>query len=157
MKLNLGCGNDIRTDYLNIDCQPVPGNVPQDIYKQGYIQSLDWIVENGTIEEIIALDCIEYLVISDVKNTILNWTKKLKPGGTIKILMPDCFAIAVAFGQGQFSITDFLQMMYGTQKDGDSRQSALDSQSLYDILHEAGLTITKKRFEGVAIYVEAVK
>ena len=157
MKLNLGCGQDLRTSgYLNIDKYPST-NLPREVYQQGDIQSLDWIVEDNTVEEIIALDCIEYLPINVIKLALLNWAAKLCQNGILKILMPDCFAVAKAFAQGQFNLDEYLQITFGKQENDDNRLSAMDMITLCNILNEAGLTITLKRYEGVAIYIEATK
>jgi len=156
MRLNLGCGNDIRSGYINIDRLP-PGQVPPDLYRQGDIQTLDWLTEDNTISEIVALDCIEYLPTNAVQPAIANWAQKLTAGGTLKILMPDCHAVAKAFTQGQFNLQEFSQVILGTQENGDSRLSMMDTATLLEVLQDIGLTISIKRYEGVAIYVEAVR
>jgi len=156
MKLNLGCGEDIRTGYVNIDRVP-PGQMDPNLYRQGDIQTLDWLAEDGTVDEIVALDCIEYLPFLGVQQALANWSQKLVAGGTMKVLIPDCHAIAKSFVQGQFSRQEFSQMVLGTQENGDSRLSVIDTVTLIALLQEAGLTVTLKRYEGVAIYVEATK
>lgn len=156
MKLNLGCGMDIRVGYLNIDKLP-PNQTPADIYKQGDIANLDWLAEDNTVDEIVALDCLEYLPTNIVQSALLNWAKKLVAGGTLKILVPDCHAVAKAFSQGQLNLQEYLKIMFGTQQNNDNRLSAIDTITLLNILQEIGLTILLKRYEGVAIYVEAVK
>ncbi|RLC89044.1 MAG: hypothetical protein DRJ03_00340 [Chloroflexi bacterium] len=156
MKLNLGCGNDVRPGYVNIDRLP-PGQIPPDLYKQGDIQTLDWLTEDDKVDEIVAIDCIEYLPMNAVKQALANWAQKLVAGGTLKILMPDCHAIAQSFAQGQFDLKEFAQMLLGTQEGNDNRLSVMDTATLLSTLQEVGLSISLKRYEGVAIYVEAVK
>lgn len=156
MKLNLGCGNDIRNGYVNIDKMP-QGQRPQDLYRQGDIQSLDWLVESETVEEIVVIDCIEYLPQNSIGHTIQNWAQKLSSGGILKILVPDCHAIAKSFYQGHFNLEEYSQTIFGTQNNGDNRMSVIDAATLISMLKEAGLTISLKRYEGVAIYVEATK
>lgn len=156
MKLNLGCGNDIRSGYINIDCLP-QSQVPPEVYRQGDIQTLDWLTEDDTVDEIIALDCVEYLPTNAVKQALANWAQKLVTGGTLKILMPDCHAIAKSFAQGQFNLQEFSQMLFGTQDGNDNRLSVMDTATLLTTLQEIGLSISLKRYEGVALYVEAVK
>ncbi len=156
MKFNLGCGADIRSGYINIDRLPQK-QIPQDIYRQGDITSLDWIAEDNTVDEILALDCIEYLPINSIKESITNWVKKLSKGGILKILVPDCHAIAKAFYQGQFSLQEYSKMTFGTQEGNDNRLAIIDAATLLSVLQEVGLTISIKRYEGVAIYVEATK
>lgn len=156
MKLNIGCGTDIRSGYVNIDRLP-PGQISSDVYKQGDIQSLDWMTEDGTVDEIVALDCLEYLPTNAIKQALTNWANKLIVGGILKILVPDCHAIAKSFTQGQFSLQEYSQMIFGTQEGNDNRLSIVDAVTLLSTLQEIGLTISLKRYEGVAIYVEAVK
>lgn len=156
MKLNLGCGADIRNGYINIDRLP-PGQSPSNIYKQGDIQSLDWITEDNTVNEIVALDCLIYLPTNIIKQALINWVQKLSVGGILKILVPDCHAIAKSFSQGQFSLQEYSQMVLGTQEGNDNRLAIIDAATLLSILQEIGLTISLKRYEGVAIYVEATK
>lgn len=156
MKLNLGCGNDIRTGYINIDRIP-QGHIPPDVYRQGDIRSLDWMTEDNTVSEILVMDCLEYLPTNIVKPAIANWVKKLSPGGTLKILVPDCHAVAKSFFQGQFNLNEYSQILLGTQEENDNRLSVIDATTLFGILLENGLTILLKRYEGIAIYVEAIK
>lgn len=156
MKVNLGCGNDVRPGYVNVD-RLQPGQIPPDLYKQGDIQTLDWLTEDDKVDEILALDCIEYLPTDVVKQALVNWAQKLTAGGTLKILMPDCHAIAKSFAQGQFSLQEFSQMLLGTQDGNDNRLSIMDTATLLTTLQEIGLSISLKRYEGVALYVEAVK
>jgi predicted SAM-dependent methyltransferase len=156
MNLNLGCGADIRHGYINVDKFP-PNQLTPDVYRQGDIASLDWLTEDNTVDEIIAMDCIEYLQFDTIKSAIANWAQKLIIGGKLKILVPDCYAIAKAFSQGQFNIQEYLQITFGTQTENDNRLSVIDVVTLFDILKEVGLIISLKRYEGVAIYVEAIK
>lgn len=156
MRLNLGCGNDIRQGYINID-HILQKQVPKELYRQGDIQSLDWLTEDSTVDEILAVDCLEYLPNNVIKQTLINWTKKLSDKGVLKILVPDCLAIAKSFYQGQFSLEEYSQMIFGTQSDNDNRLSVIDTTTLLSTLQEIGLTILLKRYEGVAIYVEATK
>lgn len=155
MRLNLGCGNDVRTGYINVDRLPI--SAPPELFKLGDIQTIDWLTEDKTVEEIVALDCLEYLPLAIIPQTLANWANKLVQGGIIKILIPDCHSIAKSFTNGQFNLYEFAQMILGTQQDGDIRMSVIDTATLIDILHNVGLTVITKRYDGVAFYVEAQK
>ncbi len=156
MKINLGCGNDMRSGYINIDRISYNG-VVLGTYRQGDIASLDWLAENDSVEEIVALNCLEYLCINQIKSALVNWIQKLKSGGAIKILSSDCYAVAQAFHQGQLSLPEYLQIIFGTQENDDKKLSAIDAHSLLTLLKENGMTISLKRYEGISIYVEATK
>lgn len=156
MKINLGCGKDVRSGYTNIDRFP-QGQLSQDVYRQGDIGNLDWLTEDGIANEIVALNCLEYLPTKVVKQALVNWAKKLSGGGVLKIKVPDCHLIAKAFYQGQFNLQEYSKMVLGTQEDNDNRLSIMDTATLLSTLKEIGLTISLKRYEGVEIYVEVVK
>lgn len=156
MKLNLRCGNDIRTGYVNVDRMPQK-QLATDVYRQGDISSLDWLTEHDTVDEIIAMDCLEYLPTNTIKQAITSWYQKLSLGGVMKIMVPDCFAIAQAFAQGQLSLEEYSTMILGTQNNNDNRLSVIDTTTLIGFLQDIGFTIVLKRYEGVAIYVEATK
>jgi predicted SAM-dependent methyltransferase len=156
MKLNLKCGKEPRAGYLNID-NFQHDKIPPDIYRQGDISSLDWLAEDNSVDEIIAMDCLSFILTSIVKQAVANWAQKLIAGGTLKILTPDCHAIAKSFSQGQFNLQEYSQMLFGTQENNDNRLSVIDSITLLNILKENGLTIVLKRYEGISLYVEAIK
>lgn len=152
-RLNLGCGNDIRSGFVNVDrLQSKAAN-----YKQGDIQSLDWLAEDSTIDEIVAIDCLEYIKSRNINTTVENWAKKLSPGGVMKILVPDCHLVAKSFFQGQLGLQEYQTIMFGTQENNDERLSLIDSNTLLEMLRGFGLTVSLKRYDGVAFYVEAVK
>ena len=155
MKLNLKCGNNIKPDYINIDIFPNTDN--NDTYCQGDIKSLNWIVKDDTVDEILAIDCLEYLPTDMAKSALTNWTKKLTFGGTLKILVPDCHAVAKAFCHGQFNLQEFSQIIFGTRQGNDVKESIIDSVTLLSWIKEVGLTISLIRYEGIAIYLEATK
>jgi len=48
-------------------------------------------------------------------------------------------------------------MVLGSQQNGDCRRSVIDANTLLDLLAEVGLEVILKRYEGVAVYVEAIK
>jgi len=81
IKLNIGCGKDIREGYINIDIRSIPGAV------KGDVSRLDF--ENNYVDEIDALDIIEHFKMSDVENVLNEWIRVLKPGGKIHIRTPD--------------------------------------------------------------------
>jgi predicted SAM-dependent methyltransferase len=81
IKLNIGCGKDIREGYINIDIRSIPGAV------KGDVSRLDF--ENNSVDEIVALDIIEHFKMSDVENVLNEWIRVLKPGGKIRIRTPD--------------------------------------------------------------------
>ena len=83
MRLNLGCGKDIRKGYENIDFLDIPGATRIDLSK------FPWPFKDGSADEIMMLDFLEHFPYSKT-NTILHecW-RVLKPQGKLIVQVPD--------------------------------------------------------------------
>jgi len=81
MKLNLGCNDDIRDGYINIDCYPVEG---KDITIMDLTKGI--ALPDNSVDEIIAYDVIEHL--PDKIKTMNELWRVLKPKGQVDIIVP---------------------------------------------------------------------
>jgi SAM-dependent methyltransferase len=80
MKLNLGCGNDIKKNWINLDIADLPGvNVVHDI------NSLPLPFEKDIFDEILCQDVLEHV---DYIKLLEDLHRILKPGGALKIRVP---------------------------------------------------------------------
>lgn len=158
MRLNLGCLMETvrKQGYINVDDAPSTKE-NEDIYKQGSFESLDWLCEDGTVEEIIIKDSICRISLSDLGDVLRNWAQKLKSGGVLKIMTADAHLVAQMFFQDQISLTEYQQIILGTQHSNIKMLSLLDVPTLTGLLEQAGLSITTKRYDGLCLYIEAVK
>jgi predicted SAM-dependent methyltransferase len=117
-KLNLGCGFDIRSGYLNIDFQ--------DFHKPDIvadIRKLDMLPSNF-YEEIVAQDCLEHFPRYDTEPALAEWSRLLKSGGILKLRVPNLIGLLELFlWESKQSVEEqktLVQCMYGTQAyDGD--------------------------------------
>jgi len=79
MKLNLGCGEDIRKGYVNIDCR-LPADSLWDL------QLIPYQFKDSSVDEILALNVLEHL---DKPMPILfEWYRILKYRGKLIIKVP---------------------------------------------------------------------
>jgi len=157
MKLNLGCGADVRQQgYINIDLKPNQQHSPE-VYRQGDARSLDWLCENQTVEEILAMHVLNYMPVAQVPLSLKNWIDKLCNNGVLKVSVPDVNALAKMFANDQLSTREFVTSVFGTQQDEDICRSAMDATLLIKILEEYGLIVKTKRYDGIMFYVEAEK
>lgn len=158
MRLNLGCRTETVREqgYVNID--DIPSTKENEhIYKQGSFESLDWLCENGTVEEIIIKDSIGRIPLSSLEGVLQNWAQKLQPGGVLKIMTPDAHLVAQMFFQDQISLAEYQGIILGTQYGDIQMRSLLDVPTLIGFLEQAGLSITTKKYDGLCLYIEAVK
>lgn len=80
VKLNLGCGDDIRKGYVNIDVQDLEGvDLVADVR--------DLPFEEGEVEEIVAQDLLEHF--KNPVSVLKEWYRILKTNGIILIRVPD--------------------------------------------------------------------
>jgi SAM-dependent methyltransferase len=88
LKLNLGCSDDHRGGYLNVDCAK-PADLIADL-------CLRWPWDDGTVDEIYAHDVFEHLydrAAGKMGNLGKIWAlneawRVLKPGGILDLAVP---------------------------------------------------------------------
>jgi len=126
MKLNLGSGSLELEDYENIDIKNG---------KQAY--PLD--VPDGSCEEIRASHLLEHFGMAESIDVMRHWVSKLKPGGVLKIAVPDFAKIADAYvNSKQMNIGGYLM---GGQSDKDDYHKAIfDRTALEQLMTQAGLS-----------------
>lgn len=83
MKLNLGCGNDLKPGYLNVDFRDIPGAV------QGDLSKLPWPWKDGSVDEILMLDFLEHFPYRKTVPILQECWRILKVGGRLEIQVPD--------------------------------------------------------------------
>ena len=65
VKINLGCGKDIRLGYTNIDI------LGGENVTRGDVRNLDTCgIADGSVDEILAIDVIQYIKFKDIGATI---------------------------------------------------------------------------------------
>lgn len=83
IKLNLGCGKDIRNGYHNLDIMKWNDQV--------IVQDIKTLpdYEDNSVSEIIAQDIVEHFTYVELQKIFKEWYRVLKPNGVIKIQCPD--------------------------------------------------------------------
>jgi len=82
VRLNIGCGKDIKKGYINIDSQPHDGvDVVSDARRLPY--------EDFSVDEIYAAHIIEHFMPFEIGHVINEWKRVLKPGGKMVLIYPD--------------------------------------------------------------------
>ena len=148
MKLNLLLNNKkgVLNSYTNID--PFTPDVPEagETRVKGDITPLDWIVDNGECEEIIARHVLCYFPFAVVGPTIASWLKKIKKDGSIIIQEVDATLVAEALIWNKIGFNRARDMWFGEQRTKwEVKKSALTIQSVVDFLEGSGFKVMKKR------------
>ena len=83
IKINLGCGNDIKPGYINVDKYNNTGRVD---YKWD-LSKLE--VEDGTVDEIYTSHVFEHISIMDMYSVLTEWRRALCDGGRLVLRLPN--------------------------------------------------------------------
>jgi len=136
MKLNLGCGPDIKEGYINIDLRNLPG---VDIVAN--IDNLPF--ENNDIDEIYACDVLEHVSHLKTVEILTHWYKKLKVGGLLFIQSP-CLELLCKYALNARDIRTkivAIARFYGGQDYSTNyHYTTIDPDVLSYYLKEAGFT-----------------
>ena len=80
-KLNLGCGADIKEDYLNLDFYPQLGvDIVHDI------NDIPWPIEDNSFEEVFCSHTLEH--VNSLEDAMKEIWRVSKSGAIIKIRVP---------------------------------------------------------------------
>lgn len=91
-RLNLGCGNDLRRGWINVDRWPPDdwakhSSISEYAFKQVVLSPLDlWPWPDDSVDEILAKDFFEHL--PDIINAMNQCWRMLKAGGTLTLIVP---------------------------------------------------------------------
>jgi predicted SAM-dependent methyltransferase len=99
MKLNLGCGRDLRTGWVNVDlfqgaAPPIdPAKQPDTLLIRHDLRA-GIPLEEGSCDLIYSSHFFEHLSFADGRKLMADCYRALRPGGVFRIVLPDfrkCF------------------------------------------------------------------
>lgn len=124
-RLNIGAGERKLPGYINIDRKTGQEAFPLQSHPDHW-------------DEIRASHVLEHFPHGQIGSVLADWVKALKPGGVLKIAVPDFELIASAYLQGTDAPIEGFVM--GGQTDSDDYHLSLfDTEALTDTLKAAGL------------------
>lgn len=135
LRLNLGCGNDIREGFVNIDFHSNDERViKMDVRKLEF--------SDESVDMILASDILEHFSHREVDNVLKEWARVLKLGGNIIIRCPSLKLQAQAYLKGDWDADVASYMIFGAQTNpGDYHCIAFDEHSIKKHLSLAGFQV----------------
>lgn len=143
MKLNLLLDNskDVLSGYLNID--PLAKDSEKNKIN-GDISNLDFVCDNGEVEEILAYNILEYFHFFRIDQILNNWLSKLKVGGKLILGILDIEEISRLYYLNRISMDKFNNLIFGEQKkDWDTKKCGLTVYNLTEVLTNKGYKILR--------------
>ncbi len=135
LRLNLGCGMDVRPDFVNID---IFSEDPDVVFMD--IRKLD--LPDNVADQILASDILEHFSHRETDFLLKEWARVLKPGGEMIIRCPSLALQVKAYQNGVWNADVASYMIFGGQTNpGDYHCAAYDSESIKQHLFRAGLEV----------------
>lgn len=129
LRLNIGSGARLTLKgYVNVDAKF--GDIA---YPLKY--------DDNVADEIYASHILEHFSFQEVPKVLKDWVRALKPGGVLKVAVPDFDFIVkqhAAGNPGWLPLASYL--MGGQQDENDFHKAIFDKTGLQQLLTDAGLT-----------------
>lgn len=111
MKLNLGCGDDIKPGYLNVDFRQTHPDV-----HIADLSRFPWPFGDGSADEILMLDFLEHFPYSKTQTILMECYRVLKDDGILVVQVPDARHLMHALVQnGTYLCNRCGTKMYGLE------------------------------------------
>lgn len=95
MKLNLGCGKDLRRGYLNVDFFDLP-ELPSQAFQKVDLSTFPWPWKDSSVDEVLMIDFLEHFPYAQTEVILRESNRVLKKGGLVDIQVPDFSVCALA-------------------------------------------------------------
>lgn len=131
IRLNLGCGEILMEDCINIDLHCGAADVRMDVRKLEY--------EDGAADEIHASHLLEHFGKNEVLPLLKEWRRVLKSGGILNLVVPDLTWCLKNWLESHEKEGYPLAMIYGLQSnDGEYHKTGFTAETLKRFLVDAG-------------------
>jgi predicted SAM-dependent methyltransferase len=158
VKLNLGCGTDIRPGFINIDIQEFPG-----VTKICDAIALSEF-ENDSVDFIVAQHLLEYIPRKHILSALAEWFRVLKKNAPLEIRITDLANVTRSLYLNGISDEMGLHhemvvsLLYGKQRDQyDVRYNGFTPDFIQGVLVGVGYTINNVVLESYDVIITVVK
>lgn len=115
IKYHIGCGKrDFGPDWIHIDGEKHPHVKDDDVFL--------WNAETGAADIIYSSHLLEYMDLMDAYILLGQWHRALKPGGILRVAVPDFEAMARLYASDpeKYPLKSFIGPLYGKMIMGNS-------------------------------------
>ena len=137
IRLDIGCGPTVEEGWIGVD--PMPGERADDLIVDRPAWNLPY--DAATVDEIRCRHALEHFDPAMLDETMREWLRVLKPGGTVLVTVPDAAYVLqylIDHPIEQWSHT----MVYGRMVyAGDDHRTAWSQEKLENLLFRNGFAL----------------
>lgn len=138
LRLHVGCGMVDAAGFVNIDLMDAPH-----VHVQRPIDDLS-LFADGCADLVYASHCLEHFGYRHSRTVLAEWARVLRPGGLLRVAVPDFAVIAHAYTAGA-SLRDIQGLLLGGQDYRLNFHAAFfDEALLRDLMIGVGLTDVRR-------------
>lgn len=146
MKINLGCGNEILSDFVNIDLAVSSIFSSEAIVIRMNAMDIDKYFMAGSVEEIVSRHFFEHLSHEQITILLYKLWKILVPSGKLQITVPDFYGIIEYFKkkheEQKFETVDILHSrIFASEEESPHRSIWSAEIARHYLLRESFFTI----------------
>jgi predicted SAM-dependent methyltransferase len=131
--IHLGCGDIASPEFINVDARPGPH-----VHYICDVTDLS-IFADGSADLVYASHVLEHVRHNGLKKTLWEWRRILKPGGILRLSVPDFDKILHIYQSSARRIDSILgPLMGGQEHKYNVHYSVFNQEYLTDRLREAG-------------------
>lgn len=139
IKINLGCGDRPLEGFINVDARDIQGIE----YPCTLAEDLSCF-EDGFADYIYACHILEHMPRSLTFATLVEWNRVLKPGGMLRVAVPDWDATVENYNQSK-DLENLLNWIYGGREyEQNVHNRIFNFSGLRTLLAEAGFKRIRK-------------
>ena len=161
MKLNIGSGNNMMKDYINIDLHPVQAK--DYIWREMDIMHIDTHFTSNSVDEIYASHLFEHLSHYEITTLLFKLHGILKPSGKLIIITPNFLRMILKLKEEtslkEFSSVDIMFLKFFSTEDESLHKSIwYDDIGIWYLTREGLFEIKTFTFPSeLVIKLEAIK
>jgi hypothetical protein len=144
LRLHVGCGTVDAPGFVNIDLLEAPH-----VHVQGPIDDLS-VFPDGCAELVYACHCLEHFGFRRSRSILEEWVRVLRPGGILRLAVPDFAVIARAYAVGG-SVRELQSLLLGGQDYRLNFHAAIfDEPFLRELMGKVGI-VDIRRWDAGAV------
>lgn len=147
LRLHLGCGDVDYPGFVNLDARPQP--------HVHHVQRIDRLkaFADDSVSLIYVSHCLEHFSHLHVVDVLREWRRVLKPGGVLRISVPDFdLMVATYLDTGRDMRSILLALMGGQDYPFNFHYTCFNEAELSRLMLEAGLKAPRKWTFGTEPY-----